>query len=262
MRTNGAGLRALVVGGASGIGAATAAHFQRTGAEVLVADITPPSDASVNFVQCDLRNPASIDALLGTAGGGWDVLAHVAGLPGTRPARDVVAVNFLGMRRMVRGMLGQINPGGSIVVVASTAGMLWQHHTESLGTLLGIDDAAGLDAWLEAQGHALSAYNVSKEAAILAMKRLAPQAWSDLQIRINTVSPGPVDTPILGDFEKHMGKDFLDSVAATVGRHARVDDIVPVIAFLASPDARWIIGQDIHVDGGFTSSLISAAHSG
>ena len=78
-------------------------------------------------------------------------------------------------------------------------------------------------------------------------------------MRVNTVSPGPVETPILTDFEQTMGKDVLDLVRATVGRHATVDDVVPLIAFLASPEARWINGQDIHVDGGFVASMSNGA---
>jgi NAD(P)-dependent dehydrogenase (short-subunit alcohol dehydrogenase family) len=56
-----------------------------------------------------------------------------------------------------------------------------------------------------------------------------------------------------------MGKDVLDMCRATVGRHADVDDIVPVISFLGSPRARWITGQDIHVDGGFINSMLAGA---
>jgi NAD(P)-dependent dehydrogenase (short-subunit alcohol dehydrogenase family) len=52
-----------------------------------------------------------------------------------------------------------------------------------------------------------------------------------------------------------MGKDVLDMCRATVGRHATVDDIVRAIEFLGSPEARWINGQDIHVDGGFINSM-------
>ena len=254
-----AGARVLVVGGASGIGAATAAHFTATGAEVLVADVNPPSDKAINFAQCDLRDPASIDDLIKTAGPGWDILAHVAGLPGTWPAVDVLNVNFLGMRRLVRGMLDQLNPGGAIVVVASTAGMLWQHRIAMLDKLLAVDTVADLQAWVDAEDSTYPAYNLSKEAAILAVKRLAPHAWTKHQVRINAVSPGPVQTAILPDFEATMGKEFLESVSAAVGRHAHVEDIVPVIAFLSSPAAGWVIGQDIHVDAGFTSSLVSAA---
>ena len=249
----------MVVGGSSGIGAATAAHFTVTGAEVVVADVNPPTDSTVNYLPCDLRDPASIDSLIQSAGPGWDTLAHVAGLPGTWPPIDVLNVNFLGMRRLVRGMLHQMNTGGSVVVVASTAGMLWQHRIAMLDKLLAVDTVADLRAWIDAEDSSYPAYNLSKEAAVLAVKRLAPHAWTQHQIRINAVSPGPVQTAILPDFEATMGKQFLDSVSAAVGRHAHVEDIVPVIAFLSSPAAGWVIGQDIHVDAGFTSSLASAA---
>lgn len=254
------GARVLVVGGSSGIGAATAAHFRAAGAEVLVADVNPASEQTIHYVRCDLRDPSSIDTLLTTVGAGWDVLAYVAGLPGTRPAVDVLNVNFLGMRHLVRGMLGLLNPGGSVVVVASTAGMLWQHRIDVLDKLLAVDTVPDLRAWVDAEGSTYPAYNVSKEAAVLTVKRLAPHAWLNHRIRINAISPGPVETAILPEFETTMGKEFLDSVSAAVGRHARVEDIVPVIAFLSSSAAGWVIGQDIHVDAGFTSSLVSAAH--
>jgi NAD(P)-dependent dehydrogenase (short-subunit alcohol dehydrogenase family) len=78
-------------------------------------------------------------------------------------------------------------------------------------------------------------------------------------VRVNTVSPVPVETPILSDFEQTMGKDVLDICRATVGRHASVDDIVAVISFLGSPKARWITGQDIEVDAGFINSMIAGA---
>ena len=259
-RDSSVGTRVLVVGGSSGIGAATAAHFAATGADVLVVDVNPPVGGEIDFLRCDLRDPASIDDLLNSVGSGWDVLAHVAGLPGTWPAIDVLNVNFLGMRRLVHGMLGRLNPGGSAVVVASTAGMLWQHRITTLNELLAVDTVAELQAWLDGADPTHPAYNLSKEAAVLAVKRLAPQAWSDHGVRINAISPGPVETAILPDFESTMGKEFLDSVSAAVGRHARVEDIVPVIAFLSSPAAGWVIGQDIHVDAGFTSSLVSAAY--
>jgi NAD(P)-dependent dehydrogenase (short-subunit alcohol dehydrogenase family) len=71
------------------------------------------------------------------------------------------------------------------------------------------------------------------------------------------VSPGTVQTPILRDFEKTMGKAVLDMARTAVGRYGTVDDIVPVIAFLGSPAARWINGQDIQVDAGFITSLLA-----
>jgi NAD(P)-dependent dehydrogenase (short-subunit alcohol dehydrogenase family) len=251
--------KVMVVGGSSGIGAATAAHFRALGADVLVADICPPVDTSMGYLRCDLRDPSSIDALLAAAGNDWDTLAHVAGLPGTRPPLDVLNVNFFGMRRLVKGMLDRLNPGGSAIVVASTAGMLWQHRTDVLNELLAINSVSALEAWLDGSNPAYPVYNLSKEAAILAIKRLAPFSWKNHRVRLNIVSPGPVETTILPDFEATMGREFLASVGAAVGRHARVEDVAPVICFLASPEASWVIGQDIHVDGGFTSSISSAA---
>lgn len=109
--------------------------------------------------------------------------------------------------------------------------------------------------WQACQDPAFPVYTTSKQAMILYTKRLAATARARYGVRINTVSPGPVETPILPDFEASMGKQMLDSVRDTVGRHARVDDIVPLIDFLGSPAAGWINGQDILVDGGFVTAI-------
>jgi NAD(P)-dependent dehydrogenase (short-subunit alcohol dehydrogenase family) len=98
-------------------------------------------------------------------------------------------------------------------------------------------------------------YSSSKQAVILYAKRIAAAALAKYGVRVNTVSPGPVETPILVDFEKTMGKEILDVLKSTYGRHGTVDDIVPVIAFLGSDAAQWINGQDVHVDSGFVTSM-------
>ncbi len=67
--------------------------------------------------------------MLGQIGSGWDMLAHVAGVPGTASAADVLKVNYLGMRPMTEGMLPLLREGGSVVAVASTAALGWdQRH--------------------------------------------------------------------------------------------------------------------------------------
>jgi NAD(P)-dependent dehydrogenase (short-subunit alcohol dehydrogenase family) len=113
--------------------------------------------------------------------------------------------------------------------------------------------------WQTGQDPDFPVYTTSKQAAILFVKRISGPAWSKYGVRLNTVSPGPVQTPILSDFEQTMGKDVLDMCRATVGRHASVDDIAPVVAFLGSPEARWITGQDIQVDAGFITSMLAGA---
>ena len=251
--------KVVVVGAGSGIGAAVAAHFHENGDHVLAVDIKPNETPASDHRQCDLRDPASINTLLGQLGSGWDMLAHVAGVPGTAPAADVLKVNYLGMRLMTEGMLPLLHPGGSIVAVASTAALGWGQRVDVLTELLELTDGEAVEKWQADQDPNYPVYSTSKQAVILYSKRVAGTAWTKYGVRINTVSPGPVETPILPDFEQTMGKDVLDMCRATVGRHASVHDIVPVISFLGSPGARWITGQDIQVDGGFISAMAAGA---
>src|SRR3954452_2999316 len=114
--------KVVVVGAGSGIGAAVAKRFHDNGDHVLAVDVREHQTPATEYVQCDLRDPAGINALLGRIGSGWDMLAHVAGIPGTAPAADVLKVNYLGMRLMTEGMLPPLREGESVVAVASTAG--------------------------------------------------------------------------------------------------------------------------------------------
>jgi len=247
----------VVVGAGSGIGAAVAAHFHNHGDHVLAVDVRAHETPASEYAQCDLRDAASIKTLVDQIGSGWDMLAHVAGIPGTAPAADVLKVNYLGMRLMTEGMLPLLRQGGSVVAVASTAALGWDQRIDILTDLLELTDADAVERWQAGQDPNYPVYTTSKQAVVLYSKRLAGPAWTKYGVRINTVSPGPVETPILSDFEQTMGKDVLDMCRSTVGRHANVDDIVPVIAFLGSSQARWITGQDILVDGGFINCMTS-----
>jgi NAD(P)-dependent dehydrogenase (short-subunit alcohol dehydrogenase family) len=256
---NGGKRKIVVVGAGSGIGAAVAKHFHDNGDHVLAVDVREHQTPATEYVKCDLRDAASIHTLLAQIGSGWDMLAHVAGIPGTAPAADVLKVNYLGMRLMTEGMLPLLREGGSVVAVASTAALGWDQRLEILSGLLELTDAAAVQKWQADQDPDYPVYTTSKQAVILYSKRLAGPAWTKYRVRINTVSPGPVETPILTDFEATMGKEVLDMCRATVGRHANVDDIAPVIAFLGSPEAGWITGQDIQVDAGFINSMLAGA---
>ncbi|WP_280242688.1 SDR family oxidoreductase [Nocardia abscessus] len=247
--------RVVVAGAGSGIGAATAAPFHERGDHVLAVDLRPNDTPAAQRETCDLRDASAIEALLDRIGPDWDALAYVAGVPGTAPAADVLKVNYLGMRLFTTGMLPLLRQGGAIVTVASVAALGWQQRIDDLAGLLTATDADAVERWQAAQDPAYPVYSTSKQAAIIFAKRLAPAAWRKYGVRVNTVSPGPTQTPILTDFEASMGKEVLDSVKATIGRHATVADIVPVIAFLAGPESRWINGQDIHVDGGFVAPM-------
>ncbi len=103
--------------------------------------------------------------------------------------------------------------GGSVVAVASTAALGWDQRLEILAGLLELTDAEAVEKWQASQDPNYPVYSTSKQAVILYSKRLAGPAWTKYRVRINTVSPGPVETPILFDFEQTMGKDVLDIAA-------------------------------------------------
>jgi NAD(P)-dependent dehydrogenase (short-subunit alcohol dehydrogenase family) len=113
--------------------------------------------------------------------------------------------------------------------------------------------------WLAENPTDYPVYNRSKEAVIAFVARWSAQAWQQGRVRLNTVSPGPVETPILGDFEQSMGKEFLDGVRDLLGRHATTADIAPVIEAVSGPDFGWMVGQDLQVDAGFAAALMSGA---
>ncbi|KAA9105933.1 SDR family oxidoreductase [Microbacterium rhizomatis] len=254
--------KVVVVGGASGIGAALVSRLIADDTEVTVLDRAESSHGT-HHIKVDLRDRAAIDgALSELADQDVDGVAYVAGLPGTWPDKDVLAVNFLAMRHLLEGIVPRIRGGGAVVVVASTAGGAWQSRTTALEGLLstpsfeaGLDWAGGYD------GAAYPMYSTSKEASIIFAKRWAYPLWTQHGIRINTVSPGPVETPILGDFEQSMGKAALDGVRTVVGRHGTVEDIAPVLSAVLSADFGWVTGQDIQADGGFTAAYASGAIS-
>ncbi|MEO3859570.1 SDR family oxidoreductase [Acrocarpospora sp. B8E8] len=113
-------------------------------------------------------------------------------------------------------------------------------------------------AWFNEHPPPGNAYNYSKEAATFYTLAMGGAVRDINELRINAVLPGPVETPILADFEQSMGKDTLDGVKAFLGRHATVEDIAPAVVFLASRESRWINGTAIVADGGISGALLTA----
>ncbi|GAA4546542.1 coniferyl-alcohol dehydrogenase [Pseudonocardia xishanensis] len=251
------GLRCLVTGSASGIGDAVVRQLTAGGAEVVSLDRNKPTADVSQHVEVDLADPASIDSALAQIEGDFDVLANVAGIPGTLPGDLVFKVNFLGMRHLVESMFTRLRTGGSIVLVSSTAGFQWAERTELYKDLLGHVSFDEGVAWYAEHPPPGNAYNYSKEAATFYTLAMGGAVRDINELRINAVLPGPVETPILVDFEASMGKDTLDGVRNFLGRHATAEDIAPAIVFLASRDSRWINGTTVVADGGISGALLT-----
>jgi NAD(P)-dependent dehydrogenase (short-subunit alcohol dehydrogenase family) len=250
------GKRFVVTGAASGIGNAVAERLLSAGAEVVSLDRNTPTAAVSRHVEVDLANPRSIDAAVEQLDGQFDGLMNVAGIPGTAPSDLVLAVNSLAVRHLTEAFFERLNPGGSVTIVSSTAGFGWPARLEAIRDLLATDTFEEGAAWFKANPQQGNAYNFSKEVTTVYTMTMG-LAVVQMGLRINAVLPGPVETPILADFEESMGKDNLDGVKELLGRHADPDDIACAVLFLASDEARWINGHALVVDGGITGAVIT-----
>ena len=230
----------LVTGAASGIGAAlmrvlgkNAIGLDRANADIL----------------CDLAHPDAITAAATMISGPLSGIAHVAGLPGTASCHDILAVNLRAPILLTEALLPQLGDGGSIVAVSSVTALRCDWDNAALDNLIDGTNAPEMDS--------ARAYELSKAALNRWAMRMAV-ALLPRKIRVNTVSPGPVETPILADFETSIGKDRIAAAAALVGRHAQPDDIAHVVAFLLRDAACWVNGTDIKTDGGYHAARAMA----
>lgn len=250
------GKRYVVTGAASGIGHAVAEQLLAAGAEVTSLDRNTPIAPVTHHIEVDLSNPQSIDAALELLEGPYDGLMNVAGIPGTAPADLVLAVNSLAVRHLTEAFFERLAPDGSVTIVSSTAGFGWPERLETIRDLLATDTFEDGMAWFKAHPQQGNAYNFSKEVTTVYTMSMG-LALAQMGFRINAVLPGPVETPILADFEESMGKETLDGVKELLGRHARPDDIATVVLFLASDAARWVNGQALAADGGISGAVAS-----
>lgn len=248
----------IVTGAASGIGAATAALVASHGADVISVDINEPTRQTGRFFQADLSDRNSIDRLLEALPQGAHGLANIAGLPPTRPAEAVVAVNLVGLKYLTTKLVPKLADGASIVNLASLAGLGWTDSRDSIQASANLE-FGDIGAFCNAHGIVgPRSYFFSKEALIVWTMQNR-WTWRDRGIRMNAVSPGPVDTPILKDFIETLGARAEEDMR-TMDRPGAPADIAPVVAFLLSDGAAWIRGTNIPVDGGMYSNVLCQTH--
>ena len=234
----------FVTGGSNGIGLAVARAFRDAGARVTITGTRPaPRDydhdlSAFEYRQCLLSEPSSITAALGSLHG-LDVLVNNAGqnLPGGRSEwepsvfDEVVSVNLSGAFRMATACLPFLKTssadGGASVI-----------NMGSMTSFFGLEITP--------------AYGAAKAAVVQLTKTLAA-AWAREGIRVNAVAPGTIaDTNMTAPmmpFEEITGPIVARTPMRRLGTPA---DIAPVVLFLASPSARFVTGQTLAADGGYS----------
>lgn len=250
----------VVTGAASGIGQRTAQLLVQEGAKVIGLDRHPLADSGMQFIQVDMADPASIEAAVAGIGGPVHGLCNIAGIPGTAPDSVLARVNYLGLRHLTLALLPRMDNGAAIVNLASMAGHQWKDRASLLWELAHTEDWAQAEAWIA--DHPVmfdQAYRKFKEALIVWSMSKANEWKTQRGIRMNCVSPGPVETPIFNDFKVSLGQQNVADIIDRTGRAATPDDIARAVVFLLSDDARWIVGIDLPTEGGLTSSRFVTA---
>lgn len=247
-----AGKIALVTGGSSGIGRATARIFAREGATVVVADVLvdggeetarliKAAGGEALFVKTDVSQPVEVDALVKRAVetyGRLDCAFNNAGIEGAlQPTADydaavwdrVMSINLRGvwlcMKSEIQQMLKQ--GGGAIVNTASAAGLV---------------AVPGLSAY------------VAAKHGVVGLTKTAALEYAKTGIRVNAVCPGGVDTPMV---QRVFGNNpqFAEAAASAepVGRLAQPAEIGEAVVWLCSDAASFVTGHAMAVDGGMTA---------
>ena len=237
---------AVITGGSSGIGLATAQRFVEEGAHVVIMGRRQSEldkakaliGDGVTTVAGDVTSPADLDRLFATVleqEGGLDILVASSGRVQPEELGKITEENFdrtfeLNARATlftVQTALPLIRNGGSVILVGSIAGYV------------------GIPGY--------STYSATK-AALRSYTRTWTREFSDRGIRFNTLSPGPIDTPILdGQADSVEAADELKAqfaAAVPLKRLGRPEEIAAAALFLASDDSSFVAGAELSVDGG------------
>lgn len=240
----------VITGASSGIGAETARLARYQGARVIGMDRNDPMISLDGFVNVDMADPKVIDAAVAQLPDRVDALVNAAGVSGLADKDLVARVNYLGLRHLTEALVPRL-AGGAVVNVASILGFEWPKRLDIHKALAAADGFDEGLAWLEVNPvDQESCYQYFKEALVVWSKTRGYSLFMQNDIRMNSVAPGPVMTPILGEFVQMLGEERVAADAANIKRPAIADEIAPPILFLCSDAARWVTGINLPIDGG------------
>ena len=250
--------RAVVTGCASGIGDAVVDRLLSDGTEVIGLDVAlGPPRPGVDFHCVDLSDPMSIDAFADAVTEPLAGVYNCAGLSsGAASPLHVMEVNFIGLRHLTERLVCHIIEGGGIVSVASIAARGWPNVRKGLDELVSTRGFAAGRRWCEAHPDRLTqgGYRLSKQAVIYWTMHVTT-ALAAKGVRINCVSPGVTDTPMLVAAAADLGADRVAGHWTPLNRMAAPSEQADALIYLNSERASYVTGVNLWVDGGFDAAF-------
>merc|ERR1712130_99282 len=248
---------ALVIGGTSGIGKEQVYRWVKEGYEVVFCGRNETEGTKISkesnstFIKCDITIVSEVEEMFKTVKskfGRLDVLFNNAGFAASggrlhnipmESVRTMMEVNLLGAWHVLKyglGLMVECGNGGRVV---------------NTSTIVAITAAAALFG---------TSHYASAKAALVNMTQTAAIEYISDRIRINAVAPTGIETPMLRDLIKNaedpeamqQGVNKLNPIAAATGQMAQYSDVTGVVSFLCGPDAKFINGQTIAIDGGYS----------
>lgn len=251
------GKRVLVVGGASGMGAAVARLALDAGGKVTIMDIADPSVAEAPFVAVNLADKESVDGALSELQGPVDALFSCAGVADGTPG--IEKINFIAHRHIIDRLLesGRLARGSAVGFISSAAGLGWEANLDKLREYLATPDFESAVDWIATNG---GADYMSSKQAICAY--VSSKAFDLLKrgVRINAICPGPTDTP-LAQANKEMWLGFASDYRAEleIEPSTPMEQAYPLL-FLCSDAAVAITGQVVVTDVGYFASGLTESY--
>ncbi|QDQ02318.1 SDR family oxidoreductase [Lysinibacillus fusiformis] len=235
---------AIITGGASGMGAAMAELFSQEGATVIAADINEENLAkiseldNVEGMKLDVssdENWAEVTKAVVDKYGRIDILINNAGIAGKKMPDDITEQDW--------ALMHKINSFGPFLGIK---------HASKYMKEAGKGSIVNTSSYTAIIGSGFNEYSASK-GSLRAIARAAAAEFGQFNIRVNTVFPGVIETPMtanIGQFKEVM--DMLIR-ATPMGRLGQPDEVAKAILFLASDEASYITGGELVIDGGYSA---------